>query len=105
MNGPANPASHGSSVMVYMTSGGATNPPGEDGQIVSQIEGLQLPVRVEVGGVPAPMDFAGSPLGLIKGALQVNIRIPEDAPSGNAVPLVIWVGGMRSQEGVTLAIQ
>jgi uncharacterized protein (TIGR03437 family) len=50
VNGSANPASHTSTLMVYLTSGGPTNPPGEDSRIVSGIEHLQLPVRAEIGG-------------------------------------------------------
>jgi uncharacterized protein (TIGR03437 family) len=91
--------------MVYMTSGGTTDPPGESGAIVSGIEELQLPVRAEIGGVPAQVDFAGSAPDLIKGALQVNIQIPENAPAGDAVPLVIWVANLRSQDGVTVAVR
>lgn len=103
--GPANPASRGDTIMVYMTSGGPTDPPGEDGQIVSQIETLQLPVRAEIGGVPAQVTFAGSAPELIKGAIQMNITVPKDAPTGDGVSLVVWVANVPSQEGVTLAVR
>jgi uncharacterized protein (TIGR03437 family) len=102
--GADHPASRGSTVLVYMTSGGKTDPPGQDGSLVSGIEVLQLPVRAEIGGVPATVVFAGSAPTLIKGVLQVNVVIPENAPTGDAVPLVITVGGIPSQDGVTLAI-
>lgn len=105
VNGPSNPADRGSTIMVYMTSGGPTSPPGEAGAIVSGIEELQLPVRTEIGGVPAEVGFAGSAPGLIKGALQVNIQIPEEAPTGDAVSLVIWVANLRTQDGVTVALR
>ena len=105
VNGPENPSPRGSTVIVYMTAGGPTDPPGGDGRIVSGIETLQLPVRAEIGGAPAQVSFAGSAPNLIKGAMQVNIRIPEEAPAGAAVPLVIWVANVRSQDGVTLAIR
>lgn len=105
VNGPANPADRGSTIMVYMTAGGPTDPPGEAGAIVSQTETLQLPVRAEIGGVPADVGFVGSAPDLIKGALRVNIEVPENAPTGDAVSLVIWVANVRSQDGVTLAVK
>jgi uncharacterized protein (TIGR03437 family) len=103
--GPDNPVSRGSFILVYMTSGGVTEPPGEDGRIVSGIELLQLPVHAEIGGVPATVDFAGSAPSLIKGALQLNIRVPDNAPTGDAVSLIVWIGGMRSQDGINIAVR
>jgi uncharacterized protein (TIGR03437 family) len=41
----------------------------------------------------------------VTGVLQVNITIPENAPTGDAVPLVVTVGGAESQPGVTIAIR
>jgi uncharacterized protein (TIGR03437 family) len=103
--GAGNPATRGSTILVFMTSGGVTEPPGEDGQIVSGIEVLQLPVRAEIGGIPATVSFAGSAPSLIKGVLQLNVRVPENASIGDAVSLDVWIGGMRAQEGVTIAVQ
>ena len=47
----------------------------------------------------------GSAPDLIKGALQLNIQVPEEAPIGEAVPLVIWVANVPTQEGVTVAVK
>lgn len=105
VNGPANPADRGSWIIVYMTAGGPTDPAGKDGEIVSQLEALQLPVRAEIGGVTAQVSFAGSALGLVKGALQLNIRVPENAPIGDAVPLAIRVANVPAQDGVTVAVR
>jgi uncharacterized protein (TIGR03437 family) len=36
---------------------------------------------------------------------QINILIPAGTPSGPATPLVLSIGGVSTQAGVTLAIQ
>jgi uncharacterized protein (TIGR03437 family) len=43
---------------------------------------------VTIGGLPAAVDFAGLAPGFI-GLGQMNIRVPAEAPTGDAVPLVI----------------
>jgi uncharacterized protein (TIGR03437 family) len=42
---------------------------------------------------------------MIAGVLQVNCLVPPSAPSGYSVPIVLAVGQMASQNGVTLAIK
>ena len=104
INGPNSPAARGSYIMVYATSGGATTPASVDGQMVQQAQELQLPVTATIGGLPATVVWAGGPPNLVTGVLQVNILIPEDAPVGDDVPLVITVGGVSCQQGVTIAV-
>lgn len=105
VNGPDNPAARGSVVMTFATSGGPTQPASEDGRIVAEPQALQLPVSAAIGGVPATVSYAGAAPNLVTGVLQVNITIPENAPTGDAVPLVVTVGGAESQPGVTIAIR
>ena len=67
-----------------------------------------LPVTATVGGVPATVEYYGSAPGIIYGVMQVNIRIPANAPSGPNVPIVIMVGNTPTQGGasqVTVAVQ
>jgi len=104
-NSPANPAARGATVMVYATTGGLLRPPGEDGKIATQPQTLQLPVTATIGGVPATVTYAGTAPGLVTGVLQANIVIPENAPGGDTVPIVLTVGGIASQPGVTLAVR
>jgi uncharacterized protein (TIGR03437 family) len=105
VNGLGNRATRGSIIMVFATSGGLTQLPGEDGKLVAEAQFLQLPVTATIGGVPATVSYAGGAPNLVTGVLQVNITIPETAPTGDAVPLVITVGANQSQPGVMLAIQ
>jgi uncharacterized protein (TIGR03437 family) len=58
---------------------------------------------VTVGGMPATVQFSGLAPTLL-GVYQVNILIPPDAPHGDAVPVVLKIGGTISNT-VTIAIE
>ena len=58
---------------------------------------------VTIGGVEAPIQFSGLSPGLV-GLYQVNARVPEDAPRGEAVPLALTIGGVKSNT-VTVAVE
>jgi len=53
-----------------------------------------LPLAVTVGGVPAFIQFAGVPPGLV-GTTQVNIIVPTSVAVGSQ-PVVVTVGGVSS---------
>jgi uncharacterized protein (TIGR03437 family) len=57
-----------------------------------------------VGGVPGTVLFAGTAPGFVEGALQINVQMSASVPSG-AQPVVMTVGGVNSQTGVTVAVQ
>lgn len=102
------PARKGESVMIYGTGGGATIPAGSDGVITPPILHPFPPsvsVSASVGGVPARVLYSGGAPGLISGAMQVNIEVPENAPSGPNVPIVLLIGGVPTQANVTMAIE
>ena len=108
VNAGANPAPKGTAVAVYMTGEGATSPTTTDGAIAG-VSGAPLakplvPVTATVGGVAATVEYYGSAPGILYGVMQVNVRIPADAPSGN-LPLVIRVGANATQATVTVAVQ
>ena len=54
-------------------------------------------MSVTVGGLPATVSFAGTPIGLV-GISQINFTVPAAAPLGSQA-VVITVGGVRSQTG------
>ena len=58
---------------------------------------------VLVGGVPGEVLFSGLAPGFV-GLYQVNVRIPEAAPVGDAVEVVLTIGGVISNT-VTIAVQ
>jgi uncharacterized protein (TIGR03437 family) len=63
-----------------------------------------LPVTATVGGVPATVYYAGIAPGLVEGAMQVNVQIPDGISSGS-VPVVLQVGSATSQAGVLVYVQ
>ncbi len=109
INSPANAAAKGSVIVIYATGEGATDPVGTDGKIIpadiTQLKKPVLPVTVTIGGYTASVQYAGSAPGLVSGAFQVNAVVPNEAPSGDAVPVTITVGTARSQGNATVAIR
>jgi len=57
---------------------------------------------VTIGGVPATVSFSGLTGGAV-GLYQVNVQVPDGAPAGDAVPVVVKIGGAASNT-VTLAV-
>jgi uncharacterized protein (TIGR03437 family) len=56
-----------------------------------------------VGGVPANISFSGLAPGFV-GLYQVDFQIPDAAPSGDAIPIVLTIGGINSN-AATIAVQ
>jgi uncharacterized protein (TIGR03437 family) len=114
VNGPTTPAPKNSAVSVYMTGEGVTTPGSTDGALApTNGNGLNKPqftVTATVAGLPANVEYAGSAPGIIYGVMQVNVRIPANAPSGPQ-PIVIQLSNsgstttFRTQTGITVAIQ
>jgi uncharacterized protein (TIGR03437 family) len=108
-NSASNPAAKGSVVVLYATGAGQTNPSGQDGVLADGTAPKPvLPVTVEIGGMPATVQYAGGASGLVAGVMQVNAVVPKGIASGSAVPVTIKVGGVggaASQSGVTLAVK
>jgi uncharacterized protein (TIGR03437 family) len=61
------------------------------------------PVTVSIGGVETGAVFAGLQPGAA-GFYQLKVVIPDGAPKGDAVPIVLRVAG-QSSPAVTMAIQ
>jgi uncharacterized protein (TIGR03437 family) len=108
LNSTAKPAAKGSVIVLYGDGAGQTNPAGVDGAITTIVASLLpqplLPVTVQVGGQDATVLYAGSAPALVSGTLQVNVQIPLAVPSGN-LSVVLKLGGISSQPGVTVAVQ
>ena len=106
LNSAENPAPRGSVISLFATGEGQTNPAGVDGQrAAAPLPGPVLPVVVGIANLGAELHYAGAVGGFSAGLLQVDVRVPSDAPTGASVPLVINVGGVFSQPGVTIAIK
>lgn len=90
----------GNYLQVYTTGFGLLAAPGADG-----LAHLTLTVTASIGGAPATVLYAGEAPGWTHGLQQINVLIPANASKGPSVPLVLTVGGVTTQTGVTLGIQ
>jgi uncharacterized protein (TIGR03437 family) len=109
INGLQGAAPKNTSIVLYATGEGPTTPAGVTGRVIpldiNQVKHPTAPVTVTIGGQPAEVQYVGSAPGFVSGALQVNVLIPPDAPSGGAVPIVMRVGNIANQGLTTIAVQ
>jgi CheY-like chemotaxis protein len=96
--------------VLYATGAGQTVPGGIDGSVaaharIADYPAPEQPVQVTVGGEPAEIAYVGAAPHSVAGLLQVNFRVPVNAPLGDSVPLVLKVGSFRSPGGVTMAVR
>ncbi len=105
VNSATTPAARNSIISLFATGEGLTSPAGVDGKLAqAPLPQPLLPVTVQIGGREAVVLYAGAAPGLPAGVMQVNARIPAQAPSGS-VPVTITVGDTISQAKVTVAVQ
>ena len=105
LNTPLNPATQGSIVTVYVTGAGQTNPPGLTGGISLAPGSMALSTTATIGGVPADVLYSGPSPDLIAGVSQFNLQIPAGASSALAAPILIRIGNIVTQDGVTLSVR
>jgi uncharacterized protein (TIGR03437 family) len=105
-NSVSAPARPGSVVILWGTGEGITDPPGVDGRPAVDVLPKPLaPVSVEIGGLPAALEYVGAAPGNIPGLFQINARISKDVTPGDRVPVRVKVGSVTSQDGVTVAVR
>jgi uncharacterized protein (TIGR03437 family) len=99
VNSPSNPASPGSTVVLYVTGEGQTIPAGVTGQVTPNSTSFIRPVQaptVTINGQPAQVAFYAEAPTLIAGVLQINVVIPTTAGTGD-LPVVVTIGNVPSQ--------
>lgn len=97
------PAKIGEALVLYANGLGAVKNPPADGQnSINELRNTLVPPQVTVGGVTAPIIFAGLSPQFV-GVNQVNITVPAVAP-GDSLPLEIKVGGITSPSNITIAV-
>jgi uncharacterized protein (TIGR03437 family) len=106
LNGAASPAARGEVVVIFATGQGAVDPPLATGQLApaDPLSHTTQDVTVAFGGQAGRVLFAGMTPGFA-GLLQVNVEIPAGAPAGPSVPVGLSVGGISSQQNVTMAVR
>jgi uncharacterized protein (TIGR03437 family) len=104
-NSPNHPASRGSTIVVYATGEGLTDPPSLDGKRAEDPSPRPiLPVSVWIGGIPAELLYASGAPGQVAGLMEIKVRIPAEVASGDA-SIKITVGGLDCQPGVTIFVR
>ncbi len=106
LNWPGSPIDRGQVLTLYATGQGVLDPPQSTGELApaSPFSIPRLPVSVSFGGQPGRvLESAMAPDAA--GVLMVRAEVPADTPTGNAVPVVLTIGGVSSQPGVTLAVR
>ena len=93
-------AHRGDILTLFLTGQGPLSPTMPTGAPPAESAGAQLPqiiepVEITVGGLPAPVLFAGVPSGLV-GISQINFAVPQDAALGDQL-LVVMVGYQQAK--------
>jgi endo-1,4-beta-xylanase len=105
LNSASNPAARGSVVVLYATGEGKRNPAGVTGVPAPAYAAPVLsPVALTVGGAAATLGYAASAPGFV-GLMQINLTVPDTAPTGASVPVVLTIGTAQSPSGVTIAVK
>ena len=102
----ARPASRVEFITIYCTGlGPVTNQPANGVPALSEpsLSATLAKPAVTIGGVQATVVFSGLAPGFV-GLYQVNVLVPAEAPTGNAVPVALTIGGVTSNT-VTVAVQ
>jgi uncharacterized protein (TIGR03437 family) len=118
-NGPSNPAARGTIVQLFGTGQGPVSPAVASGQAAPSsplatsvatptADGatcltVQPSVCVAIGSTFGEVTFSGLAPGFV-GLWQINVKIPEGAITGDAVPVRAVIRGVPSNQ-TTLAIQ
>jgi len=99
------PIAKGSTISLYMTGAGLLNPTATDGKTAGDATyKIVAPVTATIAGQSAIVTYAGAVPGALFGLYQVNVVVPDKLASGSA-DLVIKVGDVSSQNGVSIVVQ
>jgi uncharacterized protein (TIGR03437 family) len=103
-NSASTPAQPGTYVTFYLTGAGQTTPAGSDGNIATGQSSIAAPVTVMIGGVSAQVLYAGGAPSEVNGLAQINAVVPPGLKYGGELPLIVRIGDVTSQPGLTIAV-
>lgn len=102
LNSATNQAAIGSTIVLFATGQGVTNPPSPTGAFPGDVYSkASAPVTLEIGGKTAELAFQGQAPGTA-GVLQVNAKTPAGLLAGSPARITLLIGDERSQDGVTV---
>ena len=105
INSTTNPAPRGSIAVIYMTGAGTTTA-AIDNQLIPAspaVTPVLLP-SVTIGGAAATVLGAQDPPGSVPGVIQINVTVPASIQPGTQ-PVIVTMGGIASQTGLTMAVK
>jgi uncharacterized protein (TIGR03437 family) len=103
VNGPNHPAAAGSIIVLFGTGFGATQPLDVTGVPAQPPLGVPIAyVTVTIGGIPAPVLFAGDAPGFV-GLTQINARVPAGVTGQPQV--IVAAGSASSPAGIPIYVQ
>ncbi len=114
INSVSNPAKPGDVISLFGTGGGPTIPAGVTGGYwaMGTNISLALPVIVQIGGVYAPVVYAGAAPGLLSGVFQINVLVPPGlhllVKGGPSFGVTVGLGGLSVDDTsapATVAVQ
>jgi len=110
LNVRLNPAARGSVIAIYLTGSGVTNPASVDGAVTGvtpPFPSVTQPVTVTMGGVTVPAQnivYTGAAPSTVEGLTQIDVVIPASVTPGPTVPIIVTIGGVPSQPGITVSV-
>jgi len=106
VNSSANQSSKSGTVVFYATGAGAMSS-AVSNQLTPAAPAVTTTaaVTVMIDGQPATVNYAVAPPGSVPGVLEISAVVPSSATSGTAIPVLVNVGGVDSQLGVTMAVK
>ena len=96
------PTRPGETIVIYGIGFGPATPMGGPGEIVAQINALDLPIEFRFGQVTATHSYAGLAPSSV-GLYQFNVIVP-DGVSGDAVPLSFVLNGSEGEQTLFIAV-
>jgi len=105
INSAAHPVSLGGTISLYVTGEGVTSPGSANGAITGNSPPVpNAAVSVMIGGQAVTTTYVGEAPQEIAGLLQINVQIPSNIAPSLAVPVTVNIGGVNSQNFVTIAV-
>jgi len=95
------PAQPGEVVVMFGNGFGATNPPVQNGQVITSPASLTGTPTISIGGTQATIVYSGL---TATGLYQFNVTVPATAADGD-LPVTASIGGVTSPDGVLLTVQ
>lgn len=99
----ANPARLGRIIQIFAGGLGDTIPPVGSGDALQTGSDITVPVSVSIGGIDAQVLYDGLAPTFV-GLYQINVLVPREIQTGNAVPLLLRQNGVPSNPTQNITI-